>query len=133
MPGYIVVVVAAPDTSAQQTDLLLRLAHDTFTRAMHERISTSVVTLVEQEVCDDYIEKGGDPKGWPEALGGGFDPAWKVPYANAIVFGGEDVTERQARIVREALLSERMLAALREDGKLKKVTGLVGHRLVFDV
>lgn len=129
-PGYIVAVIPSPDASAAQAEILWRLAHATFTKAMHERIATSVMTTYEAELRDVYVEKGGDPAKWPEALGGGFDPAWKVPYANAIVFGQSTVNGEQARMVLEAIASERMLAVLTSNGKLSRVTGMSGNTLL---
>ena len=99
---------------------------------MHERISTSVVTITEAAAREAYVGAGGDAETWLEALGGGFDPVWKTPYANAIVFDEEDVGVGGARIVLEALASERMLALRLPSGKIKRVTGLVGHRLTVD-
>jgi hypothetical protein len=97
---------------------------------MHERISTSVMTTYETELCFEYVGKGGDPDKWPEALGGGFDPVWKVPYANAIVFGSDTVDEAQARAVIEALDTQRMLAVLAPHGALTRVTGMSGRKLL---
>jgi hypothetical protein len=131
-PGYIVAVVPAAGTSAAQAEILWNIAHATFTKAMHERIATSVVTKYEADLRAEYLAGGGDLEKWPEALGGGFEPAWKVPYANAVVFGNETVNEAQSRTVIEALASERMLAVLRSDGRLKRVTGLVGNCLTVD-
>jgi len=129
MPGYIVAVIPPKDATPAQAETLWRLAHATFTRAMHERIATSVLTTYETELRSEYVEKGGDPEKWPEALGGGFEPEWKVPYANAIVFGEKRVNKEQARMVREALLAERMLAVVSREGPLKRVTGLAGGYL----
>lgn len=128
-PGYIVAVIPPKDATPAQAETLWRLAHATFTRAMHERIATSVLTTYETELRSEYVEKGGDPEKWPEALGGGFEPEWKVPYANAIVFGEKRVNKEQARMVREALLAERMLAVVSREGPLKRVTGLAGGYL----
>jgi len=130
--GYIVVVIPGRPSADEAARELRTLAHDTFTRAMHERISTSVVTTFEEEVCDEYLDKGGNPETWPEALGGGFEPTWKVPYANAIVFGSMEVGEREARIVNAAVEAERMLAVRLPEGRLKRVTGVVGGRLTVD-
>ena len=130
--GYIVVVVPSASASAEKVADLRRAAHDLFVQAMHERISTSVVTTTEADAREDYLEQGGDAERWPEALGGGFEPTWKVPYANAVVFDTEDVGEWGARVVTEALVSERMLAVRLPSGKFKRVTGLVGHRLTVD-
>ena len=116
MPGYIVAVIPPKDATPAQAETLWRLAHATFTRAMHERIATSVLTTYETELRSEYVEKGGDPEKWPEALGGGFEPEWKVPYANAIVFGEKRVNKEQARMVSEALLAERMLAVVSREG-----------------
>ena len=132
-PGYIVAVVPVPDATPAQAEILWHLAHATFTKAMHERIATSVVTKYESDLRAGYLAGGGDPEKWPEAFGGGFDPTWKVPYANAVVFGSDEVTDEQARVVVEALASERMLAVLHTTGKLKRVTGLVGRRLTVDM
>jgi hypothetical protein len=129
MPGYIVAVIPPKDATPAQAETLWRLAHATFTRAMHERIATSVLTTYETELRSEYVEKGGDPEKWPEALGGGFEPEWKVPYANAIVFGEKRVNKEQARMVSEALLAERMLAVVSREGPLKRVTGLAGGYL----
>jgi hypothetical protein len=131
-PGYIVTVIPPEGASPAAAETLWRLAHGTFTRAMHERIATSVMTTYETELRSEYVEKGGDPEAWPAALGGGFDPEWKVPYANAIVFGSMTVTKAQLPIVREALLSERMLAVVSESGPLVRVTGLSGRTLLTD-
>lgn len=128
-PGYIVAVIPPKDATPDQADTLWRLAHATFTRAMHERIATSVVTTYETELRSTYVEKGGDPEKWPEALGGGFEPEWKVPYANAIVFGEKRVNKEQARMVREAIDAQRMLAVVSREGPLKRVTGLAGGYL----
>lgn len=132
MMGYIVVVVPHNGASAEHVGALRRQVHDVFVKAMHERISTSVVTTTETEARTSYLEGGGDAEKWPEALGGGFEPVWKVPYANAIVFDGEDVGVGGARIALEAFASERMLAVRLASGKIKRVTGLVGHRLTVD-
>ncbi len=129
MPGYIVAVIPPKDATPSQAETLWRLAHATFTRAMHERIATSVVTTYETELRSTYVEKGGDPEKWPEALGGGFEPEWKVPYANAIVFGEKRVNKEQARMVREAIDAQRMLAVVSREGPLKRVTGLAGGYL----
>ena len=129
MPGYIVAVIPPKDATPAQAETLWRLAHATFTRAMHERIATSVMTTYETELRSTYVEKGGDPEKWPEALGGGFEPEWKVPYANAIVFGEKRVNKEQARMVREAIDAQRMLAVVSREGPLKRVTGLVGGYL----
>jgi hypothetical protein len=128
-PGYIVAVIPPKDATPAQAETLWRLAHATFTRAMHERIATSVVTTYETELRSTYVEKGGDPEKWPEALGGGFEPEWKVPYANAIVFGEKRVNKEQARMVREAIDAQRMLAVVSREGPLKRVTGLAGGYL----
>jgi len=130
--SYIVVVVPREGASAEHVTDLRRSAHDLFVRAMHERISTSVVTATEPDARENYLEKGGDAERWPEALGGGFEPLWKVPYANAVVFDTEEVGEWGARVVAEALVSERMLAVRLPSGKFKRVTGLVGNRLTVD-
>ena len=74
-PGYIVTVIPPKGATPEQAETLWRLAHATFTKAMHERISTSVMTTYETELRAEYVEKGGDPDKWPEALGGGFDLA----------------------------------------------------------
>jgi hypothetical protein len=129
MPGYIVAVIPPKDATPAQAETLWRLAHATFTRAMHERIATSVMTTYETELRSTYVEKGGDPEKWPEALGGGFEPEWKVPYANAIVFGEKRVNKEQARMVREAIDAQRMLAVVSREGPLKRVTGLAGGYL----
>jgi hypothetical protein len=128
-PGYIVAVIPPKDATPAQAETLWRLAHATFTQAMHERISTSVLTTYETELRSEYVEKGGDPEKWPEALGGGFEPEWKVPYANAIVFGEKRVSKEQARMVREAIDAQRMLAVVSREGPLKRVTGLAGGYL----
>lgn len=129
-PGYIVAVIPPRGATPAQGETLWRLAHATFTRAMHERISTSVMTVYETELRSEYVEKGGDPDKWPEALGGGFDPEWKVPYANAIVFGSDTVDEEQERTVLEALASQRMLAVVAPHGPLTRVTGMSARRLL---
>lgn len=130
--GYIVVVVPRADASAEHVTSLRQQAHDVFVKAMHERISTSVVTATEADARASYLEEGGDAEKWPEALGGGFEPVWKVPYANAIVFDEEDVGAWGARVAAEAFTSERMLAVRLPSGKMRRVTGLVGHRLTVD-
>jgi hypothetical protein len=132
MMGYIVVVVPRSGASEKDVTALRQTAHDTFVKAMHERISTSVVTTTEADARASYLEEGGDIEKWPEALGGGFEPVWKVPHANAIVFDEEDVGAWGARVAAEAITSERMLAVRLPSGKLKRVTGLVGHRLTVD-
>lgn len=129
-PGYIVTVIPPKGATHEQAETLWRLAHATFTKAMHERISTSVMTTYETELRAEYVEKGGDPDKWPEALGGGFDPEWKVPYANAIVFGSDTVDEAQARTVLEALDTQRMLAVVAPHGPLTRVTGMSGRTLL---
>lgn len=129
-PGYIVAVIPPMGATPEQAETLWRLAHATFTRAMHERISTSVMTTYETELRAEYVEKGGDPDKWPEALGGGFDPEWKVPYANAIVFGSDTVDAAQARTVIEALDTQRMLAVVAPHGPLTRVTGMSGRKLL---
>ena len=132
MIGYIVVVVTQQGAATEDVEALRRQAHAVFAKAMHERISTSVVTITEAAAREAYVGAGGDAETWLEALGGGFDPVWKTPYANAIVFDEEDVGVGGARIVLEALASERMLALRLPSGKIKRVTGLVGHRLTVD-
>ena len=132
MIGYIVVVVPQQGAATEDVEALRRQAHAVFAKAMHERISTSVVTITEAAAREAYVGAGGDAETWLEALGGGFDPVWKTPYANAIVFDEEDVGVGGARIVLEALASERMLAVRLPSGKIKRVTGLVGHRLTVD-
>lgn len=132
MIGYIVVVVPQQGAATEDVEALRRQAHAVFAKAMHERISTSVVTITEAAAREAYVGAGGDAETWLEALGGGFDPVWKTPYANAIVFDEEDVGVGGARIVLEALASERMLALRLPSGKIKRVTGLVGHRLTVD-
>ena len=132
MIGYIVVVVPQQGAAPEDVEALRRQAHAVFAKAMHERISTSVVTITEAAAREAYVGAGGDAETWLEALGGGFDPVWKTPYANAIVFDEEDVGVGGARIVLEALASERMLALRLPSGKIKRVTGLVGHRLTVD-
>ena len=132
MIGYIVVVVPQQGAATEDVEALRRQAHAVFAKAMHERISTSVVTITEAAAREAYVGAGGDAETWLEALGGGFDPVWKTPYANAIVFDEEDVGGGGARIVLEALASERMLALRLPSGKIKRVTGLVGHRLTVD-
>ena len=132
MIGYIVVVVPQQGAAPEDVEALRRQAHAVFTKAMHERISTSVVTITEAAAREAYVGAGGDAEKWLEALGGGFDPVWKTPYANAIVFDEEDVGVGGARLVLEALTSERMLAMRLPSGKIKRVTGLVGHRLTVD-
>ena len=130
--AYIVVVVPRTDASAEHVAVLRQQAHDVFVKAMHERISTSVVTTTEAEARASYLEAGGDIEKWPEALGGGFEPVWKVPHANAIVFDEEDVGAWGARVAVEAITSERMLAVRLSSGRMKRVTGLVGNRLTVD-
>ena len=132
MIGYIVVVVPQQGAATEDVEALRRQAHAVFAKAMHERISTSVVTITEAAAREAYVGGGGDAETWLDALGGGFDPVWKTPYANAIVFDEEDVGVGGARIVLEALTSERMLAVRLPSGKIKRVTGLVGHRLTVD-
>ena len=132
MIGYIVVVVPQQGAAPEDVEALRRQAHAVFAKAMHERISTSVVTITAAAAREAYVGAGGDAETWLEALGGGFDPVWKTPYANAIVFDEEDVGVGGARIVLEALASERMLALRLPSGKIKRVTGLVGHRLTVD-
>ena len=132
MIGYIVVVVPQQGAASEDVEALRRQAHAVFAKAMHERISTSVVTITEAAAREAYVGAGGDAEKWLEALGGGFDPVWKTPYANAIVFDEEDVGVGGARLVLEALTSERMLAMRLPSGKIKRVTGLVGHRLTVD-
>ena len=132
MIGYIVVVVPQQGAATEDVEALRRQAHAVFAKAMHERISTSVVTITEAAAREAYVGAGGDAETWLDALGGGFDPVWKTPYANAIVFDEEDVGVGGARIVLEALASERMLALRLPSGKIKRVTGLVGHRLTVD-
>lgn len=129
-PGYIVAVVPAKGAAPDQAEALWRLAHDTFTRAMHERIATSVMTAYADELRDEYLQQGGDPERWPEALGSGFDPLWKVPFANAVVFGDATVDASQARTVVEAITSERMLAVLLPSGRIARVTGMTGSTLL---
>ena len=130
--AYIVVVVPRAGASAEHVAALRQQAHDVFTKAMHDRISMSVVTTTEADAQAAYLEAGGDVEKWPEALGGGFETVWKVPYANAIVFDEEDVGAWGTRVVMEALTSERMLAVRLPSGRMKRVTGLVGNRLTVD-
>jgi hypothetical protein len=120
------VVVAWPRAgrmTAQRIDFRQE-AHDLFTRLMHERIATSVMTTLVEEHQRAHAEEGGEPKDYAEWAGARFDKVWQVPTCNAIVFDGERVTEEQAHLVRVAGDVQRMVATRREDGTFKRVVGV---------
>lgn len=136
--AYVVVAWPNPErTPAQRTDFR-REAHDLFVRLMHERIATHVQTVLEDEHRRSHEEDGGDPSGWAEWAGAGFDKVWQVPTCNAIVLDGERVPEEAARLVTVAHDVHRMVATRRSDGSFKRVTGLGAkgedglYPLVFD-
>lgn len=130
--SYVVVTVTKPGTSPEDAETFRKDALTVFKRSLHERIATDVVAVDHDVEQSKYLSEGGDPKKWPEWLGSGFDPVYKVPVCNAVVFAEQDLSPEEQRIAFEAFTCQRMVGVRLRDGRFRRATGLAGMRLTVD-
>lgn len=130
--AYVVLTVPKPGTSPEDAEAFRKEAHRVFKRSLHERIATDVVTLDHDAEFASYVTQGKDVAVWPEWVGSGFDPVYKVPSFNAVVFSSLDLLEPEKRMAVDAFSCQRMVGVRLADGRFKRATGLVGVRLTVD-
>lgn len=130
--AYVVLTVPKPGTAPEQAEEFRKEAHKVFKRSLHERIATDVVTLDHDAEFASYVTQGRDAAVWPEWVGSGFDPVYKIPSFNAVVFWSPDLLEAEKRMAMDAFSCQRMVGVRLPDGKFKRATGVVGARLTFD-
>lgn len=130
--SYVVLTVPAAGTPPDEAEQFRKDALAVFKRSLHERIATDVVALDHDAEMARYVSEGGDAATWPEWVGSGFDPVYKVPVCNALVFSRQDLSPEEKRMAMDAFSCERMVGVRLPDGRFRRSTGLVGMRLTVD-
>ncbi len=130
--AYVILTVPKAGTPPDEAEQFRKDALAVFKRSLHERIATETVALDHDVEHAKYLSEGKDPETWPEWVGSGFDPVYKVPVCNAIVFCRQDLSPEEHRMAVDAFSCARMVGVRLPDGRFRRSTGLVGMRLTVD-
>jgi hypothetical protein len=130
--AYIILSVPKAGTAPDEAEAFRKDALAVFKRSLHGRIATEVVAVDHDVERSKYLSEGGDPEKWPEWVGSGFDPVYKVPVCNAVVFAQQDLSPEEHRMALDAFSCERMVGVRLSDGRFRRATGLTGLRLTVD-
>lgn len=130
--AYVVLTVPKAGTSPEDAEAFRKEALAVFKRSLHGRIATDVTAVDHDVEHAKYLSEGKDAEAWPEWVGSGFDPVYKVPVCNAVVFAQQDLSPAEKRMAFEAFTCERMVGVRLHDGRFRRATGLAGMRLTVD-